>query len=70
MGVVLKKKLVKFNCHFCKFDRWFTAETARRIARATAYYPFVCEKCGDDISANFKKMREEGPKWEGITIKC
>lgn len=56
------------KCHVCKFDRYFNEETARRINRATAYYPYVCEKCGYAIKENYLKMREKEPTWEGTTI--
>jgi hypothetical protein len=64
----VKKKLVKLNCHICKFDRWYSEKTARYVTRLP--YPFLCEKCLAAMKENIKKLLEDGPKWEGITVDC
>lgn len=64
----MKKQVIKITCYLCKFDRFFSEKTARKINRSM--WPFVCDKCLHQNREAYKKTIKDVLKQEGTTVDC
>jgi hypothetical protein len=62
----MRKNVITIKCHTCKYDRFFSQQTARQINRSPL--PFVCDACIYKMNESYKKLIEDDPKWEGTTV--